>query len=98
MGVDYYSCAGCSFGFRDDDERVSYCECGNHFCNSECGKLQNYGDWNEETESHRVYDDLDITCKICRKETANDYVLFEALLAHYSITREDAFEIYKKQK
>jgi len=98
MGVDYHDCDGCSFGYADIDERIAYCECGSTFCNLECGNLSNYGEYNEITKNHRIDDNLEITCKICRKETANDHVLFYALLKHFSLSWEDAFEIYKKQK
>lgn len=98
MGVSYYSCSGCDWGYRDDSEYVCTCDCGSSFHSRDCGKLQNYCDWNEETESHRIDDYKDITCKICRKETENDYVLLRALLKHYNLTREQAFQIYKNQK
>lgn len=98
MGVSYYSCSGCGDGFRDDSEYVCYCDCGSTFHSLECGKLQNYCDWNEEFESHRINNDRDITCVICRKEVANEHVLLHALLKHYNITGEQAFQIYKNQK
>lgn len=98
MGVSYYECAGCEIGYRDDGEHVCYCDCGSGFHSRECGKLQNYGDWNDETESSRIDNDRNISCKICRKETENDYVLLRALLKHYNITRDQAFQIYKSQK
>lgn len=98
MGVYYHDCAGCVFGYADIDERIAYCECGSTFCSIECGKLFNHGEYDEVTKNYRIDDNLGITCKICRKEAVNDYVLFCALLKHFSLSREDAFEIYKKQK
>lgn len=114
MGVDYYQCDGCDNGYRDDSEYACFCDCGSKFCNSVCGKLQNYYSfedlerqkvdendprWEElENGLNHIDKDKPITCCICRKEKYNHYVLFHALLRHYNITEEDAFEIYKKQE
>lgn len=98
MGVSYYECAGCSFGYRDDSEYVRHCDCGSGFCSFECGELTNCGEWNDDNMSYHIDPEKDMTCKICRKEAENDYVLLQALLKHFNITREEAFEIYKNQK
>lgn len=98
MGVNYYTCSGCDIGYRDDSEYCAYCDCGNGFCSAECGGLKNYGEWKDKIESHAIDPEVDITCKICRKEAANDYVLLQTLLKHFCLTKEDALDIYKNQK
>jgi putative heme degradation protein len=98
MGVDYYQCANCNRGFRDDSEYCAYCECGNCFCSKECGKLENYGDWSEEDDTHRIDLEADITCVICRHEAYTDYTLLESLLKHFNITREQAVNIWRAEK
>lgn len=95
MGVDYYQCANCNFGFRDDSDYCAWCECGNCFCSVECGKLSNYGEYNELHEGHRIDDNLDITCVICRNETYTEQTLLAAVLEHFNITREQAINIWR---
>ena len=109
MGVDYYKCDGCGRGYRDDSEYACFCNCGSMFCSEQCGKLENYAVLEEQDEGDPRYQDwidgncqIDkdkpITCCICRKESYNEQVLLYALLQHYGITKEQAVEIYKKQK
>jgi hypothetical protein len=111
MGVDYYQCASCNFGFRDDSDYCAYCECGNHFCSKECGKLTNYSvmeepDEAEGEEKYQLYLDgntrIDleqpITCVICRNESYTEYTLLEAVLKHFRITREQAINIWRSSK
>jgi hypothetical protein len=98
MGVDYYQCDKCSFGFRDDSDYCIYCECGAKFCSEECSKIENYGEWNEDEETFRIDINKDITCICCRKQHATDEMLFQALLKHFKITRNQAFKIWEKQK
>lgn len=95
MGVDYYQCTGCSRGFRDDSEYCVFCECGNCYCSEECGKLDNYKEWNEETDSHRVDLEKDVTCTVCRNENYTDYTLLEAVCKHFNITRNQAVDIWR---
>lgn len=97
MGVDYLQCASCSFGFRDDSDYCAYCECGNSFCSVNCGDLSNYGEYNDERQTHRIDDNVDITCVICRNESFTDYTLLEAVLKHFNITREQAIKIWEAQ-
>lgn len=98
MGVDYFECDNCSLGFRDDSDYCVWCECGAKFHSKECGKLDNYGEWNDDEQTNRIDLDKDITCVCCRKEHATDYMLLQALLEHYHITRAQAVAIWKKQK
>jgi hypothetical protein len=102
MGVDYYTCANCDFGYRDDSEYACFCECGNNYCRKDCGKLENYQDYSEETDDNeencRIDKSLPITCVICRKEKSTDYAILEALLKHFKITRKQAEKIWKNGK
>lgn len=119
MGVDYCSCDGCSFGYRDDSEYICHCDCGSAFCSFSCGKLENYFDpYNPEQQKKGELIDEDdprwevwenegnfsidkskpITCVNCRKEVENDSILLAALLEHYNLTRDQAVQIWKKQK
>jgi hypothetical protein len=54
-----------------------------------------YDDW--ENGIYGVDKEKPITCVLCRKEKANDWLLLEAILRHYKITREDAMKIYKEE-
>lgn len=109
MGVDYYQCDSCNLGYRDDSDTACSCDCGSMFCRHKCGKLENWAEMEEPEEDDPKYQawlngncriDMDkpTTCVICRKEKENDRVLLYALFEHYGITRDQAFEIYKKQK
>ncbi|CAB4196575.1 hypothetical protein UFOVP1290_95 [uncultured Caudovirales phage] len=102
MGVDYCSCNKCGIGFRNDSDYCRWCECGNRFCSMKCAKLKNYQEDEDEDDeddeySNRIDKDLDITCCICRNEIYNDYILFQALMAEYNLTRDQVIEIWKKQ-
>lgn len=100
MGVDYYTCSNCGTGYRDDSEYCCYCDCGSNFCDDDCGKLKNFTyeyDEDDPEKGHAIVKGIPITCVICRKESANDYVLLEALLKHFKLTRKQAFKIYKNQ-
>jgi len=112
MGVDYLQCDGCQTGYRDDSDYACYCDCGNSFCSKECGKLDNYLDpatQEEPEEDDPAYQDfLDgechidktkpITCVVCRYESHTDYVLLEAVIKHFNITKEIAINIWKANK
>lgn len=89
MGVDYYQCASCNTGFRDDSDYCVWCE---------CGKVDNYGEWNDEEETNRIDLDKDITCVICRQESYTDYTLLESVLKHFKITRKQAIKIWREEK
>lgn len=97
MGVSYYTCDQCSFGFRDDSEYYRYCDCGHCFCSIECGKLLNVGDYNEDTDSYAIDENFPITCIFCRKESYTTFALFQSLLKHYNLSMEDAVKIWKDQ-
>ncbi len=94
MGVDYFTCAICGYNFPDCGEFVS-CDCGEHFCSWDCGRTD-YTIYNEKGEPTEEDGDK-CTCVICRKEDANNDILFEALLKHFNLTREQALEIWEKQ-
>src|SRR5271165_4308841 len=98
MGVDYYQCDACGFGFRDDSDYCVWCECGAKFCSESCGEMDNYSEWNDVEQTNRFDLNKDITCVCYRKEHATSDMLLGALLEHYSITRDQAIEIWKKQK
>lgn len=111
MGVDYYECDSCDFGFRDDSEYCAYCECGAKFCSVKCGKLHNYreeyeevaGDDDDDSDhdhyrGDRLEETQPITCVICRKEKHTPYILLQALLKHFNITEKEAVKIWKGQK
>lgn len=90
MSVDYYSCAICDHNFPDCGDYYYCDECGNHFCSRDCAKLELLDEDDEGNETNN--------CCICRKEEANDYILLEALLTHYNLTREDALKIWQEEK
>jgi hypothetical protein len=106
MGVDYYECDHCGYGFRDDSEYAAWCECGAHFHSVDCGKLGNYqviegADENDPryddwiNGDHRIDPDKDISCVICRKEVFTDTGLLNALMKHYKLTRKQVEKIAK---
>lgn len=99
MGVDYYQCDHCVTGYRDDSDYCAWCDCGAKFCHMDCGKLVNFHyEYNEDDgQGYAIVKDVPITCVLCRLEAANDHGLLKALLKHYGINKEQAFEIYKKQ-
>lgn len=104
MGVDYYKCDSCDIGYRDDDESGCFCDCGGSFCSAQCGKLENFTyDYDEgeddssQGNGYALIKGVPITCVLCRLVKATDFGLLNALLKHYGITRERAFEIYKKE-
>jgi hypothetical protein len=91
MGVDYYECHKCGFGFRDDSDYCIYCGCGAHFCSKECA------DPKYETVYCEKYDkDYEecISCVVCRNQHCTDYALLKFLLDHFSLTKETALQMY----
>lgn len=109
MGVDYLQCNGCQTGYRDDSDYACYCDCGNSFCSKECGKLDNYEVLDEIDEDDPRYQDYvdgechidkskPITCVVCRYESYTDYVLLEAVIKHFNITKEIAINIWRAEK
>ena len=102
MGVDYYECDKCSFGFRDDDERVIWCEsCCAKFCSKECAKPVmelNTAKMEEVPEDYEEYE-VCVECCVCRKEHCSDDALLSFLLKHLELDREQAEKLYfEKQK
>lgn len=99
MGVDYYECNKCGFGFRDDSEYCVYCDCGAHFCSKDCAnptyetrieKLKEFG-------SERDYEyEACISCCVCNNEHCTDYALLQFLLGHFNISIDEAKELYFK--
>jgi hypothetical protein len=81
MGVDFYSCTLCGYGFPDCGDYVR-CDCGRRFCSDECADM--------------AYDENDEgSCIICQKENADDSTLFNFLLTHYKLTREDVMKMWQ---
>lgn len=103
MGVDYYQCQSCDRGYRDDSDYATYCDCGANFCNKKCGKVTNLKEQDDYTEAdhesgdYRIDKTLSTTCVLCRKEQVTDYILLNALLKHYTLTREQVIDIYMNQ-
>jgi hypothetical protein len=65
----------------------------------EVNEDENSPRWEEWDNGNYVIDDkTPITCVICRKESHNDYVLLQALLKHFNLTKAQAVKIYKGQK
>jgi len=108
MGADYYTCDSCNMGYRDDSDFACNCDCGSNFCHKDCGKLENFTYEYDDPDcptgedyvegSHHVDEDLPITCTICRKEVATDYILLEVLLRKCNLTREQVMEMWKAEK
>lgn len=104
MSRDYRECAKCNLGI--DSEFGAWCECGNFFCSTGCGSVDNYQDsYDEEEEDsydfdesliHRKDKKTPITCCICREEHFTDYILLNGLLEKLNLTREDAISLLKK--
>ncbi len=90
MGVDFIPCAACGETFPDCGDFYPCEECGNCFCSRECAKMELI---DEDTEGNEISN-----CCICRKERGNDYVLLEALLRHFKLTREQALKIWQDEK
>ena len=87
MGVEFYVCANCTETFPDCGEYYFCEECANHFCSRKCADPKPMDEDDEDLRN----------CCICRKEEANDYILLNALLRHYKITRKDAMKIWQEQ-
>jgi hypothetical protein len=91
MSNDFIVCAICGEA-RPGHYEFYTCElCSNVFCSWDCSEL--YSTLNEDGEPN---DDI-MDCCICRKDKANDYILLEALLRHFNLTREQALEIWQKE-
>ena len=110
MSVDFYTCAKCDDNFSEYKSGYTFCEeCNNNFCSRKCASLKEVDeDVEEEPEEENVeeeaeedleeYQEPKKNCCICRKEEANNYILFYALLRHYKITRYDAMKIWQDEK
>ena len=106
MGVDYFECESCNLGFRDDSDYCIWCECGCGFCSIQCGRVQNClenyieGEDDESQDRYRgdrIDLDKPVTCIICRAEKYTTYTLFQALLDHFNLTKEQAIDIWRAQ-
>jgi hypothetical protein len=102
MGVDFYTCANCSRNFPDCGNYYFCEECSNQFCSNKCADPQpldeEEGEDENNDENDDDYDNTRYSCCICRKEEANDYILLEALLRHFKISRADALKIWQDEK
>lgn len=90
MSVDFYPCAECEECFADCGDFFR-CDCGEHFCSTECG-----GYHSEEIEKEDGMTEV-ITCKMCRKESATSNQLLQFLMDKYSLTYDQVWEMYTKQ-
>ena len=110
MSMDYDDCAVCGHTIcLGNDDYAAYCECGNNFCSVKCGKVENYHLWKDGDDEDQRYDEWqngsyrddlskEVSCVICRNEKYTEYTLFQAVLKHFDITREQAIEIWRSQK
>lgn len=105
MGIDYYTCTKCERNFPDCIDFYTCEECENLFCSRKCADLkiielndsEDNIDDEDELDNEEYYEDK-YNCCICRKEEANDYILLNALLRYYNITRDDAMKIWREEK
>lgn len=96
MGVDFYTCAKCERNFPDCGNYYSCEECSNVFCSDKCANPEPFYDPLDEDGGGEEIERY--TCCICRKEDANDYILLNALLRHFKLTREQALKIWQEEK
>lgn len=97
MGVDWYACNTCNDTFPDCGDFVG-CECGEHWCSSECAEVEGYryeeegytpecSKWSQET-----------SCKHCRKEDYSDLTLLNYCLELLGKSREEIINQYNQTK
>jgi hypothetical protein len=96
MGVDFYTCANCSYNFPDCGEYFG-CSCGEHFCSTKCGGMQVIQEESPPEVDDDHYREEMYSCILCRKETATDHDLLHFILGKYGVTREQALEMYQKE-
>jgi len=93
MGVVFVPCEYCCETFCDGGIRCNE-ECSCHWCSMECAKKDGFkitDDEDKETEYEK-------TCNFCRGEEADDSTLLYWMLLKYSLTREEAVEMWKKDQ
>lgn len=92
MGVDFYTCRNCDETFPDCGDFRSCEYCGRFYCSPECADLQylTSEDADEENDNKN--------CVICRKEIPDVPSIYEALLKHFNITEEQAFNIWRADR
>lgn len=95
MGIDYYTCSNCQHNFPDCGD-FHTCSCERHFCSTECAKIEYLEEDDEEDENDYDYVEDKTTCLYCRGDGASHEDLFYFLLRRYSISEEEALELYKK--
>jgi len=89
MGVDFYTCEYCGEAFPDCGEYVHCDECWRHWCCEECA----------EKDGAVYKEDGDVeSCKYCRCEDVDDYVLVAFMLRYFNTTREDMVKQYFNTK
>ncbi len=88
MGIDYYTCANCTYNFPDCGEYY-WCDCGEHYCSQKCGngKIVDEQDIDDNWTEHR-------SCMICRGEHVTDAALMEWVLKRANLTRKQAEDLY----
>ncbi len=83
MGVEFFPCTYCDDTYADCGEYFS-CDCGMNYCSTECGDREE--DLEDEEEK--------ITCRVCRKEYATEYMLLDFLLKRCNLTPREATALY----
>lgn len=96
MGVSYYTCKNseCRSNFPDCSDDCVWCECGGHFCSSECGQMD-YRILDDEGEE--MEEEGPGTCILCRGEEATDAELIEWLLERCKLNRDAALLLMFKE-
>ena len=77
MGVDFFPCDGCGESICDCGS-YTRCGCGRRWCDDDCAVKTDH------------YDSETDTCKFCRDEDVEDYILQPFLLKKLGWTREEA--------
>lgn len=94
MGVSFYTCEECGHNFPDCGDYFRCYSCNSKFCSDECGGREVEDEEQEETEDD--WEEI-TTCIFCRMESATDTDLLNFLLKTYNLTRNQVFELYKKE-
>lgn len=86
MSVDFFPCDFCGASICDCGHYVT-CKgnddnCGKRWCNQVCAKKDGYD-----------YNDFP-SCKYCRNEELEDYILVEFLLKELNLKREEAIKLF----
>jgi hypothetical protein len=97
MGVDFFPCANCGESICDCGDYVR-CgdDCGRRWCCEKCALEDGFSKYDEELGE---YSSDFKTCKYCRDEELEDYILVDFLLKRAKLTRKKAIKLFfDKQK